>query len=72
MVKVTINKLMENKFIGYRAITNDQVIFETDNDKGILRVDNIDTEILIDLTPHTIQLLSELLRYLKTDLEGDK
>ena len=69
---VKINKLVEKKHLGYRCVTVDKVIFETDNTKGLLIVDDIKDRILIDLTSHTIETLYEFFRYLKSDLEGDK
>jgi len=72
ILKTTVHKLIKKEHLGYRIVTNDQVIIETNNDEGLLTIDDMEKAIYIDLTPHTIGLLSELLRYLKTDLEGDK
>jgi len=72
MVKTTVHKLIKKEHIGYRIVTNDQVIIETNNELSMITIDDMEQVIQIDLTTHTIELFSELFRYLKTDLEGDK
>tara|TARA_R110002096_G_scaffold378393_1_gene572500 strand:- start:210 stop:425 length:216 start_codon:yes stop_codon:yes gene_type:complete len=71
-MSVKIHKLIEKKHLGYRCMLNDQVMFETDNERSRLTVDNMALQIEIDITPHTIETLYEFFRYLKSDLEGDK
>lgn len=71
MDEVKIHKLVKKEHLGYSCTTVDHVIFETDNKRGLLIVDDVcGQRISIDLTTHTIETLSELLRYLKSDLEG--
>jgi len=67
---VKIHKLIEKKFLGYRCITNDMVCFETDAERGTLTIDGMVQEITLDLTPHTIEMLSEFIRYIKTDQDS--
>lgn len=69
MSKVKINKLIVKKHIGYSCVTVDKVIFETNKEKSRLTIDNFDGKIFIDLTPHTIDTLYELFRYIKSDLD---
>ena len=71
-MSIKINKLIEKKHLGYRCITPDQVMFETSNERGTLVVDNMEHEIRIDLTAHNIELLSEFIRYIKSDMEENK
>lgn len=72
-MKVHIHKLVENKFIGYRCTTMDFVNFETVADKGLLTIEDMSGKpIVLDLTPHTIEMLSEFIRYIKSDLDETK
>ena len=43
------------------------ILFETDNKKGLLTIDNMQSEIVLDMTDHTIETLYEFFRYLKED-----
>jgi hypothetical protein len=68
-MKVEIQKLVEKKLLGYRFTTNDLITFETDATRGLLIIDAVDNSLTIDLTPHTIEQLSEFIRYIKSDLD---
>ena len=68
-MEVSVQKLVEKKTLGYRFTTIDKVQFETDNIRGVLVIDNFDGQMTIDLTPHTIEQLSEFIRYIKSDLD---
>ena len=65
-----VHKLIEKKTIGYRYTTIDKVIFESNNERGKILVDDFNQVIEMDLTPHNIKMLYEFFRYLKTDLES--
>ena len=64
-----VHKLVEKKTIGYRYTTIDKVIFESNDTRGKLLIDDFNQVIELDLTPHTIGMLYEFFRYLKTDKE---
>ena len=66
-----VYKLVEKKHLGYRYTTVDFITFETSKDKHQLIIGCIPElgNIKVDLTPKTIEMLYELFRYLKTDLE---
>lgn len=64
-----INKLVEKVHVGYRYVTLDKVIIESDKTRDTLIIDDISKQIEIALTPHTITMLYEFFRYLKTDLD---
>lgn len=69
MSKINITRLIETTTLGYRFSTIDKVNFETDNARGVLVIDNFDDKITFDLTKHTIDSLSEFIRYIKSDLD---
>lgn len=71
-MKVVIQKLVKKISLGYRFTTIDKVQFETDNIRGVLLIDNFFDQMTIDLTPHTIEQLSEFIRYIKSDLDNDE
>jgi len=51
----------------------DFVNFETVADKGLLTIEDMSGKpIVLDLTPHTIEMLSEFIRYIKSDLDETK
>ena len=67
-----VHKLVEKKTLGYTCTTTDFVTFVTSNESSLLRVESIGQEdILIDLTPKNIEIISEFIRYVKTDMERD-
>lgn len=66
-----VTKLVKKETIGYRCSTIDKVLFESENAKGLLTIDNLESNIVLDLTPHTIVMLYEFFRYLKTDLDEE-
>ena len=66
-----VHKLVEKKHIGYRYVSNDKVIFETNNEHGSITIDDLEQVIRLDLTPQNITMIYEFFRYLKSDLDGN-
>ncbi len=65
-----VYKLVEKKHLGYRYTTVDFVTFESIKDQHRLVISACNNRVIrVDLTPKTIEMLYELFRYLKTDLE---
>jgi hypothetical protein len=71
MSKINITRLIEKKTRGYRFTTIDKVQFESDSIRGVLVIDNFEGQLTLDLTQHTLEQLSEFIRYIKQDLDDE-
>lgn len=62
-----VHKVVEKVTVGYQYTTQDHVLFDYKKEKHELTVDDMGSLIHIDMTPNTVFMLSELLRYIKEE-----
>lgn len=70
---VSIQKLTKKVDLGYRFTTVDFVEFHIDQENGLFTVNDLNGGYVlsVDLTKHTLDSLSELIRYAKSDMDSD-